>query len=259
LASFILEHPAISINDNLLTNDHNLYTRTFVNQITLHTLKQVVDQSTKNKLKLPVKLNELNEHLNSLQNEERELEEQLKMLRSKILEVKNEHEVTEKRLNEETAQFDRVKEHYTKVEATVSKYEPQLKQWKERIQVDITQWISEDVTMLLNEIGLSKYIKIFEENRIDGNVLAALTTQEFMQSLGLTFKEAKQLLKSTFLAQKYRDIYTTPPGVLQWNTDTVCAWLEDNKLPHLTDAFREYQVNHYKYSITNLFALTMNN
>jgi hypothetical protein len=242
LASFILEHPAISINDNVLPNDHNLYTRTFVNQITLHTLKQVVDQLVENKIKLPVKLNELDIHFNNLTDEERKLEEQLKIIRSKLIEVTNEREHTQKRLSEETVQFDKVKEHYIKVEAIIAEYEPQLKKWKERMQVDITKWISDDVAMLLSEIGLGKYIKIFEENRIDGNVLVALTTQDLMQSLGLTFKEAKQLLKSIFLVQKYKDIYMTPPGVLQWNIDTVCAWVEDNKLSHLTDAFRKCQI-----------------
>ncbi len=203
-------------------------------------MTQVVDQLADNKIKLPAKLNELTLHINNLQNE---LEERLKKIRAKLIEL-NEREHPQKRLNDETVQFDKVREHYIKVETTVTDYEPQLKKWTERMQVDITQWISDDVTMLLSEIGLSKYIKIFEENRIDGNVLAALTTQDLTQSLGLTFKGAKQILKSTFLVQKYKDIYPTPPGVLQWNTDTVCVWLEENKLSHLTETFHKCQVQH---------------
>jgi hypothetical protein len=63
---------------------------------------------------------------------------------------------TQKRINEETALFNKVKENNTKAEATIRMWEPQLKKWKERLQVDIIQRVSDDVMMFLNEIGLSK-------------------------------------------------------------------------------------------------------
>jgi hypothetical protein len=244
LASFIQQYPDISIGDNILTNNHNLNVKIFVNQLSLHTLTQVVDRLGESRLKSSVKLSELDKHLVSLQVEERKLEEKLKAIRSTVIEVNHEHEVTKKQLYEETIRLDQVKSNYDKIEQFINKHEPRFKKWKERLQADINNWTNDDVTMLLNEIGLNKYVNTFSENRIDGNALAALTTQDLIQSLDLTFKEAKLILKSIFLIQKYKDIYMTPPSVLQWNTDIVCVWLEDNKLAHLTDAFRKCQVKH---------------
>jgi hypothetical protein len=165
----------------------------------------------------------------------------LQQINGKIVQTDEELKVSNSNLQTLTSRLTAAKQNLTDTRQFLEQSSIKLKQWKERLDVVLAQWTCDDVAFLLKEIGMAQRVDLFLENKIDGSVISELSTSDLMK-LNLTFTETKQWLKTVFLVQNYKNMYTAPPGILQWNTDTVCTWLEDNKFAHLVPVFRQHQI-----------------
>ncbi|XP_060569704.1 uncharacterized protein LOC132728110 isoform X1 [Ruditapes philippinarum] len=62
-------------------------------------------------------------------------------------------------------------------------------------EFDVTSLSMSEVSESLNELGLDKYAKEFKENKIDGEILASLSVEDFTKELGMKKLEAIRLHK----------------------------------------------------------------
>jgi hypothetical protein len=219
----------------------NLNTSTFVAQLSVHTLNELTQDMSLIQQQENIKCQELEKGQIILKKKAEELEKELQQINLTIVQTNEELKVSKSKLQTLTSRLTAAKQNLTDTKQFLEESSIKLKQWKERLHDDLVQWTCDDVAFLLKEIDMAHRVDLFLENKIDGSVIAELSTSDLM-NLKLTFTETKQWLKAVFLIQNYKDMYIAPPGILQWNTDTVCTWLEDNKFAHLVPVFRQHQV-----------------
>ncbi len=242
LAKVIKEVCHKKVVKNIYPQVLNLSAKAFVDKLAIHSLKHLLDDTCLESVKLDVAVQETTKQLDVLTSERKELQSRLVQIESNIAVAESKLESDSKALQDIKQAQETLRSNLKKFQESFERTEPALKEWQQKLQTDISEWTNNDVLFLLTDVGLQKYASVFEANNIDGAVLQALDTSDLTVNLEVSFKDAKQLLMYRHLIQTHRDIYTIPPGVLQWNNDTVCTWLEDNKFGHLVDVFRKNEV-----------------
>eukprot|EP00029_Vermamoeba_vermiformis_P005289 TRINITY_DN1793_c0_g1_i4.p1 TRINITY_DN1793_c0_g1~~TRINITY_DN1793_c0_g1_i4.p1 ORF type:complete len:603 (-),score=117.67 TRINITY_DN1793_c0_g1_i4:86-1840(-) len=240
VATVVQNHSKLPIESLLPADDSNLNTKAFMTQLLAHTFKQLTTNLNLDHQHESVKHQELDKQKKALQDEVDALKRKLQEMESKLSTVDLELKDSSTKVEELSMHLTTLNKNLTKAEQLYSENATALKAWQERLQVP-HQWTIDDVALLLKDIGMKKHIKVFAENKIDGRVLFDLSTTDLM-GLSLTFIESKRMQKALYLISHYKDLYISPPGLLQWSNETVCMWLEDNKYSHLVPVFKQLQI-----------------
>ncbi len=242
MAKFLKETcPARIVEGQIYPQDCNLSNKTFADQLAVHSISQLLNETKEETNALMSSLTEKMTKSETLSAKLIEVRRQLLALETELEQVNEEIKSESNSLTAKNSALDNLLANLTRFQAALSSNEPALKRWQKKLQTDLSTWSIEDVSLLLAEVGLKNYASAFATNNIDGSALACLDTNDLM-TLHLSFKDTKKLQMYVHLVQTHHDIYTIPPGVLQWNNDTVCTWLEDNKFGHLVDVFKKNQV-----------------
>lgn len=241
VASFVKTSPQLPLSTILSPSNSNLNVRTFLAQVLTYTFKQLTDELLFTQQQKTVKVIELDKEKMIVQDEIKSLEQKLNKAKSRLLELdKSSTEVTTT-MKQVSSEVIAAQQRLAEVKKVYQDNYPRLQQWRQRLQVDIKQWTADDVAFLLKEVDIGQQAESFKQSKIDGEVLVELSTTDLMH-LKLTFIEAKRLLKAIYLIKNYKDIYTIPPGLLQWSNETVCMWLENNKFAHLVPVFKQFGI-----------------
>ncbi len=247
LAKYINDNCCNQVIERLHLTDLNLSAKVFVDKLAIHTLSHLLDKTRQEKESLNIGIKEATGQLQTLNEEQEELQKRLQELRAKITEIDTRLQADLAVLAQKNQSEDNLTANLKAFKSSYDATEPELKKWEQKLATDISEWNCDDVSFLLSEIGLGKYAPELAANKIDGAVLQALDTNDLTTVLQVSFKDTKRLQMYLYLVQTYHDIYTIPPGVLQWNNDTVCTWLEDNKFGHLVDVFKKNEVCEIHY------------
>lgn len=252
LADFLQANCPKHIIQDLYPSTANLSTKTFVDKLAIHSLKRLFNEKNKRCNQLQKQIDSDNATKKSLIVKQNDLQKQLASVELKINEVDAKIQRNTKDLSYNTRGEDKIETNLKIYQAALVKNESALKKFQQQLKSGLNQWSCDNISALLKEIGLGSYSGSFLTNSIDGTVLQQLDTNDLI-TLKVSFKDAKKLLMYLHLIQTHHDIYVIPPGVLQWNNDTVCTWLEDNKFAHLTDTFKKHQVRSASYLPNKLY------
>ncbi len=242
LAKYLQQNCGEHVVPEIYPSDLSLSTKTFIDNLAIHSLKGLFNESQKRGATLQGQLDANNRTIAGLNNERNQLQRKLKEVEARMRSVNTNIQKQSRELTDSTRVQENFATNIHNFQASLKKNEPALKKWQQTLQTDFATWSKEDITFLLKETGLARYCGSFLSNNIDGAVLLQLETNDLISALEVSFKDAKKLLMYIYLIRTHHDIYTIPPGVLQWNNDTVCTWLEDNKFGHLVDVFKKNEV-----------------
>lgn len=196
----------------------------------------------------------LSEKTEQLQSTLRRLEAMKEDCLRKIKDIEGEIEVVQKNMKDTQSKLSDLKienkevaVNLTNAEEIFQRQQSCVKHLEETLKKNYTQWAVADVALILEELNLGDYVKVFDTNHITGAVLSRLKSKMLMEKLGMSFKEAKQLSKAIFFLQRGVSIHSEPKGVLMWTNEDVCKWLSETKTAHLVDQFRANEVSEIEY------------
>lgn len=244
LAQLLKDKYTKELLEDIYPESVNSNTKVFVDTLALHSMKHLFEYLQNELNESYSNLNELFKVSDLLVIKREELKKQLHETEQQVIDI-NATIITKSDLLDKSKNTAKIiLENIKAFKERLDKNKQKLDEWQQVLKLNISEWTCDNVVLFLEEIGLKTYSQVFLNNKIDGIVLQSLDTNELM-TLQLSFKDAKKISMYLYLIELNRDIYTIPPGVLQWNNKTVCTWLEDNKFSHLVDIFEKNQVSIY--------------
>jgi gas vesicle protein len=241
LAALVLECPSVPVY-SMIKERFPLSVRMSALQIVVSSLRQLNDGMREEDGALSEKTEQLQSTLRRLEAMKEDCLRKIKDIEGEIEVVQKNMKDTQSKLSDLKIENKEVAVNLTNAEEIFQRQQSCVKHLEETLKKNFTQWAVADVALILEELNLGDYVKVFDTNNITGAVLSRLKSKMLMEKLGMSFKEAKQLSKAIFFLQRGVSIHNEPKGVLMWTNEDVCKWLSETKTAHLVDQFRANEV-----------------
>jgi hypothetical protein len=166
------------------------------------------------KIKVDTSIKDLEVKLHKLKEDEVEVLRQLDNIRKELEELAICRQPLQVKYQKATITYQKEQSMCAALTKTLKEVADENDTLTQNLKIDLAAWSVVHVLILLKELKLHRYLSTFKRNHVCGGVLVHLTTLDFVQ-MGMSFKEAKSLIRAIYTIQKYKSL-NSPDGVLTW-------------------------------------------